>query len=87
MNEPFLNQTEAWAFVKTIAAPKTKLLTELALARALSFLVTDPAFASSFARSPFDALLYARCLEAFFSNESLLQKVMNEEVTSVHDLD
>ena len=87
MSEPFLRQSEAWDFTRAISEPKARLLTELALGKALVFLAADSQFAGEFQAYPLDALHYARCLHAFFSgSRQVVEKVLGGEITSVDDL-
>lgn len=87
MNEPFPRQNEAWAYVKSIEDARQRLLLEVAVARALSFLVADPEYRASFSERPMDLLTYARTVHAFVQQESILKGIMDGTVTSIDDLD
>jgi len=62
IEEVFLRQKEAWAFIHSIQDPKERLLTELSLG--LAFLASDPAYATELSRTPLDALTFARAMHA-----------------------
>lgn len=87
MNEPFPRQNEAWAYVKSIEDARQRLLLEVAVARALSFLVADPEYRANFSERPMDLLTYARTVHAFVQQESILKGIMDGTVTSIDDLD
>ena len=48
----FLRQNEAWRYVKSIEDAKERLLSEIAVAKALSFLATDPEYRAHFCGGP-----------------------------------
>lgn len=85
-NDVFLRQSEAWEFVRSIADPTERLLTELSLAHALSFLVSDPDYQRRFSSAPLDLLTFARSVGAFLQKKELLRKVIDGEITHVDDL-
>lgn len=85
--EAFLRQNEAWEYVRNIADPKVRLLTEVALAKALSFLVGDEEYRSTFQRSPFDLFTYARTVHELFRRAELLQRVLDGTVVSIEELE
>lgn len=85
--EAFLHQNEAWSFVRSIPEPKERLLTELALAKALSFLAADSSYRETFSVSPMDLLTLARTLREFFKDTSVISGVLNGSIASVDDLD
>lgn len=85
-DDVFLRQSEAWEFVRAIEDPKQRLLTELALANALSFLVADPDYRTRFSFAPLDLLTFARGANAFLQKQDVLRKVLNGEITHINDL-
>ena len=86
MSDVFLRQDEAWSFVRSLSDPTERLLMELALAKALSFLASDPEYRRTFTRAPVDLLMYARTTHAFLQQADVLRNVMSGKITSVDDL-
>ena len=86
-NEVFLRESETWEFVRSISDPTERLLTELSLAYAISFLVSDPDYKKRVSSAPLDLLTFARCVAAFFRNKDVLRKVLDGEITHIDDLD
>jgi hypothetical protein len=87
MSEPFPRQNEAWAYVKSVKEPKERLMLEVAVARALSFLATDPEYRASFSECPMDLLTYARTVHALLQKDTILKDIIDGKVTSIDDLD
>ncbi len=85
--DAFLRQDEAWHYVKTIDDRKERLLTEIALAKALSFLATDPGYRQTFAATPLDLVVYARTVHDLFRRVDIVKGVLDGTITSVDDLD
>jgi hypothetical protein len=85
--DAFLRQSEAWQYVKSIQDGKERLLTEIAVAKALSFLVTDPEYRRIVANAPVDLLLYARTVHELFRRADIVKGVLDGTITSVNDLD
>jgi hypothetical protein len=84
--EAFLRQSEAWEFVRSISNAKQRLLTEIAVARALSFLASDPEYRHTFGQAPLDMLTFARTVHALFQQTDVLKDVIDGAITSVDDL-
>jgi hypothetical protein len=72
-HEVFLRQQDAWAFVEAIADPTERLLTELSLADALSFLVSDDDYRGRVASAPLDLLTFVRAVHALVQNKEVLR--------------
>ena len=85
--DAFLRQDEAWQYVKAIPDAKERLLTEFAVAKALSFLVGDPEYRQAFAIAPLDLLVFARTVHNLFGRLDVLRGVLDGTVTSIDDLD
>ncbi|WP_434044606.1 MULTISPECIES: hypothetical protein [Sorangium] len=85
--DAFLRQPEAWEYIKSIADAKERLLTEIAVAKALSFLATDSEYRRTFEKAPVDLLLYARTVHALFRHSDVLRGVLDGVITSIGDLD
>lgn len=85
-DDVFLRQSEAWEFVRSIADPTERLLTELAVANALSFLASDPDYQRRFSTAPLDLLTFARGVDALLKNKEILRKVLDGEITDINDL-
>lgn len=85
-DEVFLRQDEAWDFVRSIADPTERLLAEIAVANALSFLVSDPDYQERFSSIPLDLLTFVRGVDAFLRNKDVLRRVLDGEVTHIDDL-
>jgi len=62
-----LRQSEAWEFVRFLKEPTDRLLVELALAKALSFLVSesDSDYRDRFKEAPLDLFTFARAVHSF----------------------
>lgn len=86
MSDAFLRQEEAWSFVRSLSDSTDRLLVELALAKALSFLVADSEYRTTFKRAPLDLLTYARTAHAFLCQKDVLRDVLDGKITSVDDL-
>jgi hypothetical protein len=85
--DAFLRQGEAWEYVRAIPDAKERLLTEIAVAKALSFLATDPEYRRTFGKAPVDLLLYARTVHAVVRPTDILRSVLDGAITSIDDLD
>jgi hypothetical protein len=85
--DAFLRQNEAWQYVKSIRDGKERLLTEIAVAKALSFLATDTEYRRTFAEAPVDLLVYARTVHELFRRADIVKGVLDGTITSVNDLD
>jgi len=85
-NEAFLRQSEAWDFVRSIPDPTERLLAEISLANALSFLISDLDYQKRFSSAPLDLLTFARGVNAFLRNKEVLRKVLDGEITHIDDL-
>lgn len=85
--DAFLRQNEAWLYVNSIQDGQERLLTEIAVAKALSFLATDPGYRQTFAEAPLDLLVYARTVHEFFRRVDIVKGVLDGTITSVDDLD
>ena len=85
--DAFLRQGETWQYVKSIQNAKERLLMEIAIAKALSFLATDPEYRRTFAEAPVDLLVYARTVHEFFRRTDIVKGVLDGTITSVNDLD
>jgi hypothetical protein len=82
--DAFLNQTEAWNYVGTIADARERLLTEYALARALSFLVTDPSYPVAVAEGrAVDLLVFARTVHALFEDTDVIRRIIDGDIESI----
>lgn len=86
MSEVFRGQTEAVAYVRAIPDQVERTLTDVALNRAISFLVTDADYKKQFAASPFDLLLFTRTTHAFFKRKDVVADILSGKVKSVDDL-
>jgi hypothetical protein len=86
MGELFLRQSEAWDFIRSIQDPTVRLLTEVALGNAFSFLASDPQYRAEFSLAPLDALTYARAISAFVKNKQVLADILSGTVKSIDDL-
>lgn len=84
--EVILRQSEAWSFVRSISDPTERLLAEVALANALSFLVTDPQGHASLSATPFDALTFVQAAHAFLRNRDVLRGILEGRIRSIDDL-
>jgi hypothetical protein len=84
--DAFLRESEAWEFVQSIPDSKQRLLTELAVCRALSFLIGDADYVQNVKKARVDLLIFARTTHAFFSNMSVLRGVIDGTITSVDDI-
>ena len=87
MEQVFLRQAEAWEFVRGIDDPVAKLLTELAVAHALSFLANDADYQARLRDSPLDLLTFARAVHAFFRHTKTVQGTVDGSIKSIEDLD
>jgi hypothetical protein len=87
MAAAFLRQAESLDFARSIAAPKAKLLVELALAHAVSGLVSDVASAYRLVECPLDMLTFAKAAHVLLSRTELLRDVPEDKVTSLEQLD
>lgn len=85
--EVFLRQREAWEWIGTIADPIERLLVGVALANALSFLISDVEYQQQSSSAPLDALTYARAVSAFARNKDILRDILAGKITSIEDLD
>lgn len=85
--DAFLRQSEAWNYVNSIQDGKERLLTEIAVAKALSFLATDPGYRQTFAEAPLDLLVYARTVHAFLRRVDIVKGVLDGTITNIDDLD
>ncbi len=86
MSEAFLRQQEAWDFVHSIHDPTERLLVELSLAHALSFLVSDADYKARFLSSPLDLRTFASAIDAFLRKTDIVRKVLDGKITHVDDL-
>jgi len=86
VNDVFLRQSEAWEFVRALKEPTDRLLVELALAKALSFLVADSDYRARFKQAPLDLLTYAKAVHSFLSQRDVVGGVLEGKITSVDDL-
>jgi len=82
----FLRQSAAWEFVRSIADAKEKLLTEVSLGKALTFLASDPAYAKEFKSTPLDALTFARAINAALRDTKVIGDILQGVVKTVDDL-
>lgn len=85
--DAFLRQTEAWDYVKSITDTKERLLTEIAVAKALSYLAADSEYRRTFGKAPVDLLIYARVLHALFQRPDVIGGVLSGVITCIDDLD
>jgi hypothetical protein len=83
----FLRQTDASNYVNSIADAKERLLTEIAVAKALSFLAADSEYRLNVGKAPIDLLIYARIVHALFRRADVLKGVLDGAITSIDDLD
>jgi hypothetical protein len=85
--DAFLRQNEAWHYVNSIQDGKERLITEIAVAKALSFLATDPGYRQTVAEAPLDLLVCARTVHELFRRVDIVKGVLDGTITSVDDLD
>ena len=86
MSDVFLRQAEAIAYVREIPDPVERTLTEVALNRAISFLIGDADYRQQFTNNPFDLLLLVRTNHAFFRRKDVVADILDGKVKSVEDL-
>jgi hypothetical protein len=76
--EAFRQQEAAWGYVARISDPKERLLTEIAVAKALAFLATDPEYRRTVSAAQVDLLLYARTVHELFRRADVLKAFSTE---------
>jgi hypothetical protein len=86
LEQVFLRQTEASDFAKAINDPTERVLTEVALARAISFLLTDGEYQAKCFSAPFDLLNFARAAHAFFEMRTVVRDILSGTIASIDDL-
>ena len=87
MSEVFLRQSEATSFVNTIPDQVERALTEIALNRAISFLLANEDYRSRFSTQPFDLLFFVRTVHAVFQRKDVLSGVLDGDIKGVAALD
>ena len=73
----FRNQTEAVEYADTIHEHRERVFVQAALARAVGYLVKDPAYRDESTHSPFDLLRFAQVVHALVQNRDLVDKALS----------
>jgi hypothetical protein len=84
--EIFTNQEDAHAYVRDIQETKARLLTEAALASAVSAWLSDPEQSKKLLTVPIDLLAFARGVHAFFQDRYVLEAILSGSLTSLEEL-
>lgn len=86
MPDLFIRQDEAVAYVRAIPDQIERVLTEAALNRAISFLLSDPEYRQQFGHNPFDLFLFVRTNHSFFRRKDVIADILSCKVASIDDL-